>query len=109
VRALATTASKRAPQLPDVPTLAEALLPGFEATTWGMVIAPAGVPAPVVAKINADAIAALRRAEVIERHRTLGAEVVTSTPEAARAFAQAEMDKWLEAAKKAGIQPGQGG
>jgi tripartite-type tricarboxylate transporter receptor subunit TctC len=105
VRALATTGARRAPQLPDVPTLAEALLPGFEASTWGMVIAPAGVPPAVVARINADAIAALRRPEVVERHRTLGAEIVTSTPEEARALCVAEMEKWVGAARKAGIQP----
>ena len=109
VKVVATTGPQRAPQLPEVPTLAEALLPGFEATTWGMVIAPAGLPAPALARIHADAVAALRRPEVVERHRTLGAEVVTSTPEAARAFCQAEMEKWLEAARKAGIQPGQAG
>jgi tripartite-type tricarboxylate transporter receptor subunit TctC len=109
VKVLATTGPQRAPQLPEVPTLAEALLPGFEATTWGMVIAPAGLPPPALARINADAVAALRRTEVVERHRTLGAEVVTSTPEAARTFCQAEMEKWLEAARKAGIQPGQAG
>ncbi len=108
VRVLATTAAQRAPQLPETPTLAEALLPGFEATTWGMVIGPAGIPAPVLARIHADAVAALRKPEIVERHAQLGASVVTSTPEQARAFCQAEMEKWLDAAKKAGIQPGAG-
>lgn len=108
VKALATTGARRAPQLPDVPTLAEALLPGFEASTWGMVFAPAGLPPAIVAKIHADVIAALRRPEIIERHRTLGAEVVTSTPEEARALVVSEMEKWVGAARKAGIQP-QGG
>ena len=105
VRCLATTGARRAPQLPEVPTLAEALLPGFEASTWGMVIAPAGLPPAVVARINADAVAALRRPEVVERHRTLGAEVVTSSPEQARALVVSEMEKWVGAARRAGIQP----
>jgi tripartite-type tricarboxylate transporter receptor subunit TctC len=105
LKALATTGLQRSPQLPDVPTIAESLLPGFEATTWGMVIAPANLPPAVLAKLNADCVAALRRPEVVERHRTLGAEVKTSTPEEIRAFVQAEMDKWVDAARKAGIQP----
>ena len=105
LKALATTGLRRSPQLPDVPTIAESLLPGFEATTWGMVIAPANLPTAVLAKLNADCVAALHRPEVVERHRTLGAEVKTSTPEEIRAFVQAEMDKWVDAARKAGIQP----
>ncbi|NOG73471.1 tripartite tricarboxylate transporter substrate binding protein [Roseicella sp. DB1501] len=103
-KALATTGAKRAPQLPEVPTVGETLR-GFEASTWGMVIAPAGLPAPVLAKLNADCVAALKRPEVVEKHRTLGAEVVTSTPEEIRAFTEAEMRKWGEAARKAGIEP----
>ncbi len=105
VKCLATTGATRAPQLPDVPTLAEALLPGFEASTWGMVIAPAGLPPAVVAKINADVIAAMNRPAVVERHTTLGAATVTSTPEQARALMEREMEKWVGAARKAGIQP----
>ncbi|MCO6418315.1 tripartite tricarboxylate transporter substrate binding protein [Siccirubricoccus sp. KC 17139] len=105
LKALATTGAQRAPQLPDVPTLGEAFLPGFEASTWGMVIAPAGVPAETMAKLNADCVAALRRPEVVDRHKVLGAEIVTSSPEQARAFCQAELAKWGEAARKAGIQP----
>lgn len=105
LKALATTGAKRAPQLPDVPTAAESSMPGFEASTWGMVIAPAGLPAPLLAKLNADCVAALRRPEVVERHRTLGAEVTTSTPEEIRAFCQGELEKWGEAARRAGIRP----
>ncbi len=105
LKALATTGAKRAPQLPDTPTIAEGLMPDFEASTWGMVIAPANLPAPLLAKLNADCVAALRRPEVVERHRTLGAEVATSAPDEARRFCEAEMRKWGEAARKAGIQP----
>jgi len=104
LKAIATTGAKRAPQLPDAPLVSETL-PGFEASTWGMVIAPAGLPAPLLAKLNADCVAALRRPEVVEKHRTLGAEVVTSSPEQIRAFTEAEMVKWGEAARKAGIVP----
>ncbi len=105
LKALATTGARRAPQLPDVPTIAEAGMPGFEASTWGMVIAPAGLPEPVLAKLAADCAAALKRPEVLARHQALGAEVVTSTPAAIRAFVAAEMAKWGDAARKAGIVP----
>lgn len=105
LKALATTGAKRAPQLPDVPTMAEAFRPDFEASTWGMVIAPANLPAPVLAKLNADCIAALRRPEVVEKHRTLGAEVTTGSADDARRLVESEMRKWGDAARQAGIQP----
>ncbi len=105
LKALATTGARRAPQLPDTPTIGEAFMPGFEASTWGTVIAPANLPAPVLARLNADCVAALRRPEVVDRHRALGAEVVTSTPEEMRRFCQAEMEKWGEAARRADIRP----
>ena len=105
LKALATTGAQRAPQLPDTPTMAESFMPDFEASTWGMVIAPANLPAPLLAKLNADCVAALRRPEIVERHRALGAEVATSAPDEARRFCEAEMVKWGDAARKAGIQP----
>ena len=105
LKALATTGAKRAPQLPDTPTVAEAFMPDFEASTWGMAIAPANLPAPLLAKLNADCVAALRRPEVVERHRVLGAEIATSEPDEAWRFCEAEMRKWGDAARKAGIQP----
>lgn len=105
LKALATTGAERSPQLPDVPTIGEAFLPGFEASTWGMVIAPANLPAPVLAKLNADIRAALQNPTVVDRHKTLGAGIVSNTPEQMRAFVQAEMEKWGAAARAAGIQP----
>lgn len=105
LKALATTGARRSPQLPDVPTMAEALLPGFEASTWGMIIAPANLPAPVLAKLNTDIRAALRNPTVVDRHRTLGAEIVSNDPDTMRSFVQSEMEKWVPAARAAGIQP----
>jgi tripartite-type tricarboxylate transporter receptor subunit TctC len=104
LKAFATTGATRAPQLPNVPTMAE-FLPGFEAATWGMLFGPAGLPAPVAARLTAEIHAALRRPEVLARHQALGAEVVTSTPEQSRDFVQAEMEKWGAAARAAGITP----
>ncbi|WP_043835546.1 tripartite tricarboxylate transporter substrate binding protein [Muricoccus aerilatus] len=104
-KALATTGAARAPQLPDVPTLTEAFMPGYEATTWGMVIGPANIPAPTLAKLSADCGAAVMRPEIAARHAALGAEVVRSTPEETRRFVEAELEKWGDAARRAGIQP----
>lgn len=105
LKALATTGAQRSPQLPDVPTIGEAFLPGFEASTWGMIIAPANLPPPVLAKLNTDIRAALQNPTVVDRHKTLGAGIVSNSPDEMRAFVQAEMDKWVAAARSAGIQP----
>ena len=105
LKALATTGARRSAQLPDVPTIGEAFLPGFEASTWGMIIAPANLPGPVLTKLNTDIRAALRNQTVVDRHKTLGAEIVSNSPDEMRRFVQAEMEKWGTAARAAGIQP----
>jgi len=104
LKALATTGATRAPQLPDVPTLAETMA-GFEASTWGMVIGPANLPAPVTERLHREIVAAVRRPDIVERHRQLGAEVVTSNPDETRSFVAAELEKWGAAARAAGVQP----
>ena len=105
LKALATTGATRSPQLPDVPTMAEALLPGFEATTWGMVMAPANMPEELATTLTRDIHAALRQPTVLDRHRLLGAEVVTTEPAETRDFVRAELAKWGETARRAGIEP----
>ena len=105
LKALATTGATRSPQLADVPTMAEALLPGFEATTWGMVMAPANMPEELATMLTRDIHAALRTPLVLDRHRLLGAEVVSSTPAETRDFVRAEVAKWGETARRAGIEP----
>ncbi|MDB5416172.1 MAG: Tripartite-type tricarboxylate transporter, receptor component TctC [Rubritepida sp.] len=104
LKALATTGAHRAPQLPDTPTMGE-FLPGFEASTWGMVIGPANMPVPVVERLHREIVAALNRPDVQDRHKTLGAEVATLTPEQSRDFTISEMEKWGAAARSAGISP----
>lgn len=108
LKALATTGATRAPQLPDVPTMAE-YLQGFEASTWGMVIGPANIPAPILSRLVSEVHTALRREDVTARHRTLGAEITTTTPEQSRDLVQAEMEKWGAAARAAGITPANAG
>ncbi|MBN9427336.1 MAG: tripartite tricarboxylate transporter substrate binding protein [Burkholderiales bacterium] len=91
---LATIASQRSPLLPDVPTIGEAGLPGFALTSWVAVFAPAGTPAPIVAKLNDTIVRIVRSEKIRERFKELGAESVGSTPEALRTFLNEELDKY---------------
>lgn len=105
LRALAVTTSKRLPALPDVPTVAEAGLPGYETSTWGGLLAPAGTPKGVVAKLAAETTRILALPDVRERMLAAGVEPVGGTPEQYTAFIGSEMVKWAKVAKDAGIQP----
>jgi tripartite-type tricarboxylate transporter receptor subunit TctC len=105
VRALAVTTAKRASIAPDVPTMAEAGLPGYETSTWGGVLAPAGTPKDVVAKLNSEMNKALHLPDVRERLTTAGIEPVGGTPAQFAAFIQTEMLKWAKVAREAGVQP----
>jgi tripartite-type tricarboxylate transporter receptor subunit TctC len=104
LKALATTAAQRLPILPDLPTVAESGFPGFEASTWGAIIGPAGLPAPIVAKIATDAAAQLKVASIQERMAALGATPVGSNPEESQAFVRAEVAKWQAVVTQAGIE-----
>jgi tripartite-type tricarboxylate transporter receptor subunit TctC len=103
LRALAVTSAKRFAPLPDLPTIAEAGLPGFDVSSWYALFAPIKTPPEIVRKINADAVAALREPQVRERLEGLGLEVVGSTPQELAAFLKAEMTKWEPVIKAAGI------
>ena len=105
VRALAVTTAKRSAAAPDVPTMAEAGLDGYETSTWGGVLAPAGTPKEVVAKLNAEINKALAAPDVSAKLTGAGIEVAGGTPEQFAAFIQAEMQKWAKVAKDAGIVP----
>ena len=105
LRALAVTTPKRLPGFPDVPTVAEAGLPGYETSTWGGLLAPAGTPKAVVAKLAAETTRILSLPDVRERMLAAGVEPVGGTPEQYAAFIGSEMVKWGKVAKAAGIQP----
>jgi len=105
MRALAVTTSKRVAMLPDVPTMAEAGLPGYETSTWGGLLAPAGTPKPVVARLAAETTRILALPDVKQRLTDAGVEPVGGTPEQFSAFITQEMGKWAKVAKEAGIQP----
>ena len=94
VRALGVTSAKRIAALPDTPTIAEQGLPGFEDYFWQGVIAPAGVPAEIVAKLNAEINRALASRVVQERISGLGADIVGGTPERLQDFIRAQVESW---------------
>jgi tripartite-type tricarboxylate transporter receptor subunit TctC len=94
LRALAVTSRSRHPLLPDVPTVDEAGLPGFEVTGWFALLAPAGTPAPVVERLNAEVVKALRDAAVAERMRTFGVTPIGDSSAEFGRYLAAEMGKW---------------
>ena len=102
LRPLAITTAKRSPELPDVPTIAESGLPGYEATSWFGLLAPAGTPAPVISKLNAAIVKVLAQADVRKRISDQGAEVYSETPEQFAAFIQAEGIKWGKVVRDSG-------
>lgn len=102
---LAVSSTKRLPLLPDVPTLAESGLAGFESYNWQGVIAPKGTPREIVAKLNAELNAILRQPEMREAIVSQASEPVGGTPEEFAAFIKAEAAKWAAVVKSANIQP----
>ena len=104
VRAMAVTSPKRSPAAPDVPTIAESGVPGYDMYEWNALLAPAGTPAAVIARLQQEAAKALRLPDVVARLATLGAEPVGSTPEAFAAFLRTELAKWADIVKTAGIK-----
>ena len=105
LRALAVTTAKRSAAAPDVPTMAEAGLKGYETSTWGGVLAPAGTPKDIVDKLNAEMNKALAAPDVRQRMLDAGIEPAGGTPQQFAGFIQSEMAKWGKVAKTAGIQP----
>jgi len=102
LRALAVTSLKRSPAAPDLPTLDEAGLPGFEAITWHGVVLPAGAPAEVIGKLNREIVAILHLPDVVERLSAQGAEPVGSTPEEFAAYIRSETAKWAKVVRESG-------
>lgn len=103
IRALAQTTAKRSAAAPDVPTVAETV-PGFEATTWFAVFAPAGTPKDVVARINAEMQRVYKLPDVADKLKTLGLEPWISTPEELGKYQAAEIVKWAKVVKESGAK-----
>ena len=102
--AYAVTSPQRLPQLPDVPTVAEAGLAGYDSTGWFGVVAPAGTPQAVVNRLNAEITAALNDEQVKTSMRNLGVEPAPSRPEAFEAYIRSETAKWGKVIKQASIK-----
>ncbi len=103
IRAIAVTTAKRSSAAPDIPTIAESI-PGFEATTWFAMFAPAGTPKPVVDRLNAEVLRVFRLPEVAERLKTLGLEAVLSSPEELATYQASEIVKWTKVVKESGAK-----
>jgi len=102
LKALAVTTRKRSPDLPDVPTLDEAGVKGFDATIWLALLGPAGMPRDVVMKLNAEVQKALSTPEARKLMRSAGVDVATSTPEELGTLLQSELDRWGKVVKETG-------
>jgi len=104
MRALAVTTAQRSPLAPDVPTVAEAGVPGYDQTAWFGVLAPAGTPRDIIARLNAEIVKLLNSTDVKERFAKQGVEVRTSTPEQFSAFLSGEVARWGKVIRDAGIK-----
>jgi tripartite-type tricarboxylate transporter receptor subunit TctC len=105
LRALGVTAGRRSPELPDVPTIAEAGVPGYEAAGWNALLAPRATPRPIVMRVNATLIDALSAPKIKEILASSGAQAAGNSPEALAQFLQSEMTKWGKVVRAAGIKP----
>lgn len=104
IRMLAASGARRLPSLPEVPTLAEAGVPGYEATSWQGLLLPAGAADTVVARLHREIVSALRSPEMRDRLTTEGSEAVPTTPGEFAKFIAAEIAKWAKVVKDAGVK-----
>jgi tripartite-type tricarboxylate transporter receptor subunit TctC len=104
LRALAVTSAQRSPSVPDVPTVAEAALPGFQSETWFGIVAPAGTPHDIRVKLNTAARQAMAREDTRQRLAELGMTNGTSSPEELDAYIKAEVVKWSKLIQEANVQ-----
>ncbi len=105
LKALGVGSAKRVPALPDVPTISEAGVPGYEATNWWGIVAPAGTPRPVIERLHKELSVILASAETKKRFESEGGEAAQMSPEEFGRFIAAETDKWARVVKEAGIRP----
>jgi tripartite-type tricarboxylate transporter receptor subunit TctC len=104
VRPIAVTTATRTTQLPDVPTIGETL-PGYDVEIWQAWLGPAGLPAPIVAKINAGLVKVLSDPQLRQRFADFGADAVSGTPDDLKRTMQTELARWTHVVQVAGIQP----
>ncbi|MFL6822943.1 MAG: Bug family tripartite tricarboxylate transporter substrate binding protein [Xanthobacteraceae bacterium] len=104
LRALAVTSAQRAATAPEIPTVAEAALPGFEAATWFALVAPAGTPREIVRRLNTEVTQLVTQPDVRQRFADLGMTIDAGTPDALDAYIKSEMLKWSKVIKEADIR-----
>ena len=104
LRALAVTGSERTPALPDLPTIAEAGVPGYEASTWYAMFVPAGTPQPVVERLNREVSAIVKSPEIRKQLSAVGIDPVGGTPDALAKYLRSELVKWGKVAKTSGAK-----
>ena len=104
VRALAVSGTRRLAALPDVPTVAEAGMAGYEVVGWLGIVAPRGVPRPIVTRLNAELNRIMRTAEMETRMRDQGTEIVTGTPEDFGDYIRGEIARWAQITREAGVR-----
>jgi tripartite-type tricarboxylate transporter receptor subunit TctC len=104
LNAMGVSTAKRSPAAPDIPTIAEAGLPGYDVTTWHGLVAPAGTPRPIIDRLHDEVVKALNSPMVKERFAAAGIVPVSSTPEQFAAFTQAEVVRWRAVVKASGAK-----
>jgi tripartite-type tricarboxylate transporter receptor subunit TctC len=105
LRALAVSTSRREPTFPEVPTIAESGFPGFQVTLWNGLLAPAGTPAPIIRKLQSEAVKALARSDLRAKFAELGLEPIGNTSDEFAQAIKSEIPKWSKVIKAAGITP----
>ena len=104
VRGIGVSSAKRSPIFPDIPTIAEAGVPGYETNAWGGLVVPVGTPKAIVTKLNSEVNKALRSTALKDRYAAIEADPVGGTPEEFTAFARQETAKWADVVKKSGAK-----
>ena len=104
LKAFAITVKTRSQLAPDIPTMSEAGVPGYEASIWNGILTPAGTPRPIVNRLNQAIVKLLNSREARERYANVGAEIRYNTPEEFQAFVRTEIAKWAKVVKAAGIR-----
>jgi tripartite-type tricarboxylate transporter receptor subunit TctC len=99
---VAVTGSQRSPFAPEIPTMAESGLPGFEVTAWYGMYAPAGTPKEIIVKLNREIVKTMQSQEMKEKLLAVGAEAISSTPEELSVIMKADLVKWAKIVKESG-------
>ncbi len=105
VRALAVTSANRSSAAPDIPTMAEAGLPGYDFTSWFGALAPAHTPPEIIKKLNSEILKALHSPDIAASLSAQGADLIASTPQEFQFFLKSETAKWARVIRAAGIKP----